>query len=127
MVKFVGMSGVFQVKCPVCIAVDAPGAIPQMQLRCRIWSRRCSSAFAVVAWSKKICREIGRSCVGVSPSNEAALHNIAFIFGSSFEVPFLDDVLLERLLAQVAVRLSIECDSAEVSTVSGLIKVAGPW
>eukprot|EP00957_Ditylum_brightwellii_P141835 10806375-Ditylum_brightwellii.AAC.1 len=40
MVKVVGMSGVFQVKCPMCIAVDAPGAIPQMQLRCRSWSRR---------------------------------------------------------------------------------------
>eukprot|EP00957_Ditylum_brightwellii_P016568 1245211-Ditylum_brightwellii.AAC.1 len=35
---------------------------------------------------------------------------------SGFEVPFLDELLLERLLAQVAVRLSIECDSAEVST-----------
>eukprot|EP00957_Ditylum_brightwellii_P172383 13123593-Ditylum_brightwellii.AAC.1 len=54
MVKFMGMSGVFQVKCPMCIAVDAPGAIPQMQLRCHSWSWRCSSAFAVVAWSKKI-------------------------------------------------------------------------
>eukprot|EP00957_Ditylum_brightwellii_P189404 14416175-Ditylum_brightwellii.AAC.1 len=39
-VKFVGMPGMFQVKCPMCIAVDAPGAILQMQFRCLNWSRR---------------------------------------------------------------------------------------
>eukprot|EP00957_Ditylum_brightwellii_P175900 13394292-Ditylum_brightwellii.AAC.1 len=41
-VKFVGTSGDCQMKFPICIAVDAPGDIPQMQRLVLSWSWRCS-------------------------------------------------------------------------------------
>eukprot|EP00957_Ditylum_brightwellii_P195198 14872033-Ditylum_brightwellii.AAC.1 len=91
MVKFVGMSGVVHVNCPNCIAVDASDAI------------------------LKVCSVTGRSDMGVTSSVNAALHIITFVFGSSFAVPFFNDEPLERLLAHVVFKLSIECERAVVS------------
>eukprot|EP00957_Ditylum_brightwellii_P118786 9059799-Ditylum_brightwellii.AAC.1 len=51
-VKFVGTSGDCQMKLPICIAVDAPGDIPQMQRLVLSWSWRCSYAVAVDGCSK---------------------------------------------------------------------------
>eukprot|EP00957_Ditylum_brightwellii_P106482 8123572-Ditylum_brightwellii.AAC.1 len=103
----------------MCIAVDAPGAILQMQLLCWSWSWRCSSALAIVAWSRKFCNVMGRSGIGVMPSIDDTLHSITFVLGSSFVVPFFDDEPLERLLAHVAFKLSIKCKRVVVSMARG--------
>eukprot|EP00957_Ditylum_brightwellii_P020602 1552895-Ditylum_brightwellii.AAC.2 len=92
MVKFVGMSGIVQVKCPKCIAVDTPGTI------------------------LKFYRETGRSGCGAQSSREAALLSITFILRRSLTITCIVAVkLLDRLLAQVVVKLSMEWERAMVS------------
>eukprot|EP00957_Ditylum_brightwellii_P158822 12088669-Ditylum_brightwellii.AAC.1 len=91
MVKFVRMLGVFQVECPYASLL-------------MLWeqSHKCSSAALVNPSGAPVC-------LLLLPAPKSS--------GGNFKMPFFDEVLPERLLAQVALRLSIKCDSVAVSTV----------
>eukprot|EP00957_Ditylum_brightwellii_P041956 3177494-Ditylum_brightwellii.AAC.1 len=77
-------------KLPMCIAVDAPGDIPQMQRLVLSWSWRCLYAVAVDGCSKNETRFAGSVDAGFIPSVDAAYSSMVFVLSVSFRAPFLE-------------------------------------